>query len=101
MASIAAFFCSHLPHWLRIACLGTCAMALCGCGRNQPRADFVFINSAEVETLDPAMITDQVSMRLGEALFEGLCRLNAQGKVEPGVAERWEAAADKKHYSFF
>ncbi|HEY2574022.1 MAG TPA: peptide ABC transporter substrate-binding protein [Verrucomicrobiaceae bacterium] len=75
---------------------------LCGaCGPSRERADLVFINSAEVETLDPALITDQVSMRLGEALFEGLCRLNAQGKPEPGVAERWDVSPDKKHYTFF
>src|SRR5712691_11652237 len=71
------------------------------CARHGERADLVFINSAEVETLDPALITDQVSMRLGESLFEGLCRLNAQGKAEPGVAERWEVSEDKKRYVFF
>src|SRR5438045_9187926 len=75
------------------------AMLLGACGPTRERADLVFINSAEVETLDPAIITDQVSMRLGEALFEGLCRLNAQGKSEPGVAQRWETAADTKQYT--
>jgi len=73
---------------------------VCGCAPARKRADFVFINSAEVETLDPALITDQVSMRLGESLFEGLCRLDAQGQVEPGMAERWEVTADKKEYTF-
>ncbi|MCE9518044.1 MAG: peptide ABC transporter substrate-binding protein [Verrucomicrobia bacterium] len=77
------------------------AFLLAACAPPSDRADLVFINSAEVETLDPAMITDQVSMRLGESLFEGLCRLNAQGKAEPGMAERWEASADKKRYTFF
>ena len=79
-----------------VTLLGLC----CGCGRQRTRADFVFINSAEIETLDPALITDQVSMRLGESLFEGLCRINAQGKIEPGMAERWEVSADKLHYTF-
>src|SRR5580704_3839820 len=76
-------------------------LALTTCSRSGGRADFVFINSAEVETLDPAIITDQVSMRLGESLFEGLCRLNAQGKPEPGVAEHWEVSPDKRKYTFF
>lgn len=85
----------------RIPIILSAAFLLAGCAPSSERADLVFINSAEIETLDPAMITDQVSMRLGESLFEGLCRLNAQGKPEPGVAERWEVSADKKQYTFF
>ncbi len=75
-------------------------LLLLGCGKARERADLIFINSAEVETLDPALITDQVSMRLGESLFEGLCRLNDQGKAEPGMAERWDVSEDKKRYTF-
>ncbi len=97
-----------MRHWNRIPnffplrlaglfCLGLCLSA---CSRKAERADLVFINSAEPETLDPAMITDQVSMRLGESLFEGLCRLNAEGQAEPGAAERWEVSEDKLHYTF-
>lgn len=75
-------------------------LLLLGCGKSRERADLAFVNSAEVETLDPAMITDQVSMRLGTALFEGLCRINDQGKAEPGMAERWDVSEDKKRYTF-
>jgi oligopeptide transport system substrate-binding protein len=85
---------------LRILFFFAATLLLSTCSRSPDRADLVFINSAEVETLDPAMITDQVSMRLGESLFEGLCRLNAEGKPEPGMAERWEVSDDKKHYTF-
>lgn len=76
-------------------------MALSSCGLQEERADLVFVNSAEIETVDPAFITDQASMRVGESLFEGLCRLNAQGLPEPGVAERWEVSEDKKTYRFY
>lgn len=76
-------------------------LALAACGPRWDRADLVFINSAEIETLDPAIITDQVSMRLGQSLFEGLCRFNAQGESEPAMAERWDIAPDKKRYTFF
>jgi oligopeptide transport system substrate-binding protein len=85
---------------MKICWIGLALLALTACSRTNNRADFVFINSAEVETLDPALITDQVSMRLGESLFEGLCRLTAEGKPEPGMAERWEVSPDKKHYTF-
>lgn len=73
---------------------------LCNCGKTAKRADLVFINSAEIETPDPAMATDQVSMRISESLFEGLCRNNFQGEATPGMAERWDVSEDKKRYVF-
>ncbi|MEZ0386502.1 MAG: peptide ABC transporter substrate-binding protein [Verrucomicrobium sp.] len=76
------------------------ALLPAGCSRDAKRADLVFVNSAEIETPDPAMATDQVSMRISESLFEGLCRNNADGKAEPAVAERWEVSADHKQYTF-
>jgi len=85
---------------LRIPLFFALSLVVQGCRPAQERADLVFINSAEVETMDPALITDQVSMRLGESLFEGLCRINAEGKAEPGVAERWESSEDKLRYTF-
>lgn len=69
------------------------------CSDSEKRADLVFVNSAEIETPDPAKATDQVSMRISESLFEGLCR-NTAGKAEPAVAERWEVSEDKKRYVF-
>lgn len=73
---------------------------LTGCTPDRPRADLVFIQSAEPETIDPALVSDQVSMRISESLFEGLCRVNAQGKPEPGMAERWDVSPDRKTYTF-
>ncbi len=80
--------------------LTTCLLGLAGCAPERERADLVFIQSAEPETLDPALTSDQVSMRLANALFEGLCRVNQAGKVEPGMAERWDISEDKKTYTF-
>ncbi len=75
-------------------------LALTACSPSKPRADLVFVQSAEPETIDPALVTDQVSMRIEQSLFEGLCRVNAQGRPEPGCAERWDMSEDKKHYTF-
>lgn len=88
---------SRLVHRLLCACL---VLTLASCGPSEKRADLVFVQSAEPETVDPALVTDQVSMRISEALFEGLCRVNEKGESEPGVAERWEVSPDKKHYTF-
>ncbi len=70
------------------------------CTPDRPRADLVFINGAEPESIDPAVVTDQVGMRISEALFEGLCRWNEAGKAQPGMAERWDVSGDRKRYTF-
>jgi oligopeptide transport system substrate-binding protein len=84
---------------LRIALALPLTLLLSACGETRERADLVFVNSAEIETPDPAKATDQVSMRISESLFEGLCR-NTAGKPEPAVAERWDVSEDRKHYVF-
>ena len=91
-----------LPLSTLLGCLvsGAASLLLSACSPSTPRADLVFVQSAEPETIDPALVTDQVSMRISEALFEGLCRLNQKGEPEPGVAERWDVSADRKHYTF-
>ncbi len=71
-----------------------------GCGRNLTRADLVFANGGEAETLDPALMTAQLDMRLAYALFEGLTTFDAGGEPKPGVAERWEVSSDGTAYTF-
>jgi oligopeptide transport system substrate-binding protein len=85
---------------LRVFALLLCAFAPAACTPEKPRADLIFIQSAEPETIDPALASDQVSMRISSSLFEGLCRVTAEGKPEPGMAERWDISADKKTYTF-
>lgn len=75
-------------------------LCLTSCSRDRQRPDLVFIQSAEPETIDPALATDQVSMRISSALFEGLCRVTVGGRAEPGVAERWEISDDRLTYTF-
>ncbi len=83
----------------RIAAL-LALLFIAGCGPSSPRADLVFVNGAEPETLDPAIITGQPESRVVNALFEGLTTFNAQGKPVPGVAESWTISDDKKTYTF-
>jgi oligopeptide transport system substrate-binding protein len=84
----------------RLAVLTLLCLALAACGRVRDRADLVFINGAEPESFDPAVVTDQVGMRISTALFEGLCRIDESGTPGPGIAEKWEVSPDKKHYTF-
>ena len=80
--------------------LSLAVVALCGCGRVPDRADFVFLNGAEPESIDPAVITGQPDGRIAYALFEGLTSFNAAGIAGPGVAERWELSPDARVYTF-
>ena len=86
---------SFTPTLLLVFCL-----LLAGCGAPFQRADLVFLNGAEPETLDPALITGQPEGRVAGALFEGLTTFNAAAQAVPGVAERWEISPDRRVYTF-
>ncbi|WP_114392266.1 peptide ABC transporter substrate-binding protein [Oleisolibacter albus] len=58
-------------------------------------------NQAEPTSLDPHKGTDTQSSRIAYDLFEGLMTFGPDGKIIPGVAERWEISADGLVYTFF
>ncbi len=87
-------------HVTRLALAAALLLSLAACGKSRPRADLVFINGAEPESIDPHVVTDQVGMRVASALFEGLCRIDEAGKPQPGLAERWDMTPDRKTYTF-
>ena len=74
--------------------------AIAGCGPVAKRADLIFVNGAEPETLDPSIITGQPEGRIVNALFEGLTTFDSQGKSGPGAAESWRVSEDGKLYTF-
>lgn len=77
-----------------------CGLILSACKDTGSRADLVFINGAEPESLDPAIITGQPEGRIVNALFEGLTSYDAFGRAIPGVAESWSLSEDRKTYVF-
>ncbi|MCX6967932.1 MAG: peptide ABC transporter substrate-binding protein [Verrucomicrobia bacterium] len=81
------------------SCLLLCLL-LAGCEASFQRADLVFLNGAEPETLDPALITGQPEGRIADALFEGLTTFDAAAKPVPGVAQWWEISPDSRVYTF-
>jgi oligopeptide transport system substrate-binding protein len=71
------------------------------CSRHEPPADVTILNGAEVQSLDPAIITGQPDSRVVLGLFEGLTRPDARtARPIPGLAERWEISPDGKIYTF-
>jgi oligopeptide transport system substrate-binding protein len=75
-------------------------LTLCSGCSPQPRAVLVFLNGAEPETLDPALITGQPEGRVANALFEGLLTFDQSGKLQPGMAESWTVSEDGRIYTF-
>lgn len=59
------------------------------------------LETGEPATLDPAKIDNRAAGTVAKQLFEGLTRLDQNGNVIPGVAERWTVSGDGKVYTFF
>lgn len=49
---------------------------------------------SEPPSLDPALIDNQLAGDMANQLFEGLVRLDKDGIIKPGVAERWTISMD-------
>ena len=87
-------------HLWAVLYLVLAVLILCSGCSPQPRADLVFLNGAEPETLDPALITGQPEGRVANALFEGLLTFDKSGKPQPGMAESWTVSEDGRIYTF-
>jgi len=58
------------------------------------------LDGGEPADLDPAKIDNRAAGTIAKQLFEGLTRLDKDGNVIPGVAERWQVSSDGKVYTF-
>jgi oligopeptide transport system substrate-binding protein len=71
--------------------------------RGAERADLVFVNRAEISTLDPARMSWLHEFLLGAALYEGLTRYEEREgdlAVVPGAASSWEIGEEGRTYTF-
>jgi oligopeptide transport system substrate-binding protein len=84
-----------------LALSAAAAMAACGGGSDKPRTTlFDSRDTYDPRSLDPAMSTDVPTGRAVSYLFDGLTRFTPDGKVEPGLAQRWEVSTDGRTYTF-
>jgi oligopeptide transport system substrate-binding protein len=73
-----------------------------GFDKTRPRADFVFVNSGDVFTLDPQRMSWLSDMQIGYCLYEGLVRWNTEDfSIEPAAADRFEVSEDGLEYTFY
>ncbi len=56
--------------------------------------------SADPGSLDPHKTSTLIEARILDELYEGLTVYDGDGRLQPGVAERWDISADKRVYTF-
>ena len=88
-----------LPVFFLLALIGVSVLS----DRPQPRADLVFINSTDVNTLDPQRMSWMHDLRTARLLYEGLVQndvLSDDFAIIPAAAETWELSEDGTTYTF-
>ena len=87
----------------RIVSVLLCALLLClcaGCGSYKADASFTYLLEQNVTSLDPQTASNSAAELVISSLFEGLCRIDEDGKAIPGVARSWEANSDSTEFTF-
>jgi len=54
----------------------------------------------DIQTLDPTLLSDPHTSRIVWQIFEGLVGLDAEGRMQPMIAESWSASDDFKSWTF-
>ncbi|WP_250674778.1 ABC transporter substrate-binding protein [Paraclostridium ghonii] len=57
-------------------------------------------NTSDISTLDISKVSDSVSSEVLMNTMEGLVKQDKDGKLAPGVAEKWEKSEDGKSWTF-
>ncbi len=77
-------------------------LSACNDGPRAPAPENRLVRLAddEVKTLDPQKSSDLATIRIGQEQFEGLARMNGEGRVEPGLATGWSTSDDGLTWRF-
>lgn len=85
--------------WGVVSCL--MLLLLTGCGaKSTDSQQLNWGEKAPLQTIDPAKVADSVSSTTVNNLDEGLFRLGANAKPNPGVAEHYRVSNDGKTWTF-
>lgn len=70
-----------------------------GKAKNAGKTIHYYLES-DPQSFDPQVASDSSSLIVVQSLFEGLTRLDANEKAQPGVAEKWEPNSDGTQFTF-
>ena len=72
-----------------------------GCSKEPEKINFIYPFSGDVDSYDPQVAETADEFLIIENTFEGLVRINDDGKVVPAAAEKWEISNDGLTYTFY
>ena len=94
---------------LAALCAATLAASACGVptteffGQLPQRTEaghFRYCNSGEPESLDPALVSTTVSVKIVYSMFDGLTVFDYDGLPTPSLATHWEISDDLRTFTF-
>ena len=85
---------------LLLSFLLLCLCGACGDGYKNDGA-FTYLLARNVDNLDPQTASGESAWVVIGSVFEGLCRIDEDGQVVPGVAKKWEANYDDTEFTFY
>ena len=80
-----------------ILCMITALFSSCG---EEDPVNVIYPISADPECLDPQIAENESAKLITYNCMEGLVRIDADGKIQPGVAKSWSVSADGMTYTF-
>src|SRR5216110_2379172 len=86
---------------LGLALVGLTAATACGGKRaGAGGRGLTYYESYDPRSLDPALSTDVPTGEMVTLVFDGLTQFDADGRLEPALADRWTASRDGRRYVF-
>ncbi len=86
--------------FLAAVSIGLLLVCLSCTPEDRPKGQVIFRLNADPTTLDPAYIVDVAGGAIAAKLFNGLVRLDADLRLVPDIAERWEVLDNARTYVF-
>ena len=81
-----------------VLCLAFCALCLASCGKSEEK---LFLPMPNIATsCDPQIAGDDGLSSIANNAYEGLVREDRDGRILPGVAERWSVSGGGRLYTF-
>lgn len=82
-----------MNRYLKVLLAASCAVLATGAANANTLR---FAEAQEISSMDPHAARDDFTLSLLSNVYEGLVRWNAELKLEPALAESWEAVSDTK-----